>query len=938
MLLPVLFIVFLALCVSRKSRENKKDNAQNGTTAEEGDVEAGANTSSVTLIPGEASGNRDNKKSNNEKNKNKKGNIKDNKKSTAKGATAAAGGAPQNGSTGVSEELLRRYSDLPTRATMSIEDSEFGGFLSLSDLPSTVFSSVLTNFSAFNDLIKPTQAGANDFVVSDGTEFGPSSPSPLTANSALLEAMDGTDKMLESLGLLSMLRPSINAGLSSAEPVGMDYEYVSSGVGEGAMGTGPLASGKKTGGPIVAEEAPFYSNATDYPRSTVKSQGDASPARGNGMSQPRFTSRMSSSSIISTGSVFSDDVADDDAGSAEPRIQAASLSEEVYVDLSNDPLAQRAARNSVSFVQQSIALANARSAASTKTSGRPATIHESSELYVNMRDAHSAFQSSTLPSSKTKIARNADAYEDMTDANVPKEPETTATSPYKIITSPDMGNKRSNEVYVDMQANNFFVKEDNNKARSNTTPTASTNGHPPAFIPPSSGSKLASNVHSYVNTKDGVTSLPAHTYVNTAPAVANESSTKAEYGNVPSRQVSASATTTPLVVATITQSDQYSYNNAAISSRPAGSMAASDDMFYVNNEASRKQFVETGLKLSRSLTTTSTSSAIFPAGSDFIDSNTSAQIHKVVAVPSEFYINLMQGRPANERWHVAPMDTGRFKALSQNKQPQSVVPEIVCNKKYNRHLDVLPNPTTRVPLSAVPGDATSTYINANFVRDGSGNAHAYICTQAPQELTITHFWRMIWEHNVPIVIMATGLMEKGEEKSQQYWPDKVATTLYFLDIAVTLVASRACNGYTCNTLRVESRGDTRQVTHWWFTAWPDHGVPRANGKPDASQCVEMLQEIRKARKTLPASGPTLVHCSAGVGRSGSLIAMDVCMSLLEETGHVDVCYVVYMIRHDRVALVQHPQQYELVHAACHFFARLRGKDCEDNASAIMQYE
>ncbi len=280
-----------------------------------------------------------------------------------------------------------------------------------------------------------------------------------------------------------------------------------------------------------------------------------------------------------------------------------------------------------------------------------------------------------------------------------------------------------------------------------------------------------------------------------------------------------------------------------------------------------------------------------------------------------------------------------------NQQPADVVPECVRSKKFNRHMDVLPNPATRVTLMALPNDPTSSYINANYVRGWDGKRQ-YVCTQGPLPATQLHFWRMIVENGVDCIIMATGLVEKGEVKCEEYFPSQPGTSMQFGALKVESIKLDRGAAFDTSLLelsfKVRQRDGTNvtrahQVKHYWFHAWPDHGVPRtADHKPDPTGILNMLLAARAHREscamrmqaelamnqrpTQKSGGPMVVHCSAGVGRSGTIIAIDTAMEQLRRTCKTDLGAVVAGLRQDRVMLVQHANQFELAWEAARVFA------------------
>ncbi|EDQ86792.1 uncharacterized protein MONBRDRAFT_38265 [Monosiga brevicollis MX1] len=304
-----------------------------------------------------------------------------------------------------------------------------------------------------------------------------------------------------------------------------------------------------------------------------------------------------------------------------------------------------------------------------------------------------------------------------------------------------------------------------------------------------------------------------------------------------------------------------------------------------------------------------------------LTSRGSQKIHVPAVKGSDF----LEPAEMQERgtFHIAPLDTARFKRISQNVQPHSAVPEAVRNKRFNRHMDVLPHPETRVQLPTIGNDPASAYINANYVHGPSGSDREYICAMGPLPATLKNWWRMIWQEKVTCILMATGLVEKGTKKCERYWAPKPGQKVKVADMFVRTLATSQGDGYVRTLLEIEhTSGESRKVMHFWYNTWPDHGVPRTpDGKPDASNLLYMIRDSKRSEKELNQGGPVLTHCSAGVGRSGTIIALDYICRLLETNKHADLNLVIEEIRRDRVALVQHPQQYELAHAGAILYAQ-----------------
>ena len=206
---------------------------------------------------------------------------------------------------------------------------------------------------------------------------------------------------------------------------------------------------------------------------------------------------------------------------------------------------------------------------------------------------------------------------------------------------------------------------------------------------------------------------------------------------------------------------------------------------------------------------------------------------------------------------IAPADMAAFKALSQNVQPRDVIPEVVRNKRFNRHMDVLPDPRTRVVLPMINGDEATTYVNANYVRGADGKAKSYICAMGPLPATLKNWWRMIWQEKVTCIAMVTGLVEKGVKKCERYWAPKPGQKVKVADMFVRTVAVSEGKGYLRTLLEIQhTSGQTRKVMHLWYHSWPDHGVPRTeDGKPDATNLLYLIRDARRSVEERPRERP-----------------------------------------------------------------------------------
>nr|XP_054604840.1 receptor-type tyrosine-protein phosphatase delta isoform X41 [Nothobranchius furzeri] len=229
------------------------------------------------------------------------------------------------------------------------------------------------------------------------------------------------------------------------------------------------------------------------------------------------------------------------------------------------------------------------------------------------------------------------------------------------------------------------------------------------------------------------------------------------------------------------------------------------------------------------------------------------------------------------------------------------------NKPKNRYANVIAYDHSRVLLSAIDGIPGSDYINANYI-DGYRKQNAYIATQGSLPETFGEFWRMIWEQRSAIVVMMTKLEERSRVKCDQYWPTR-ATETYGL-IQVTLLDTVELATYCVRTFALFKNGSSekREVRQFQFTAWPDHGVPE-----HPTPFLAFLRRVKACNP--PDAGPMVVHCSAGVGRTGCFIVIDAMLERIKHEKTVDIYGHVTLMRAQRNYMVQTEDQYVFIHDA-----------------------
>ncbi|XP_041419917.1 receptor-type tyrosine-protein phosphatase S isoform X27 [Xenopus laevis] len=229
------------------------------------------------------------------------------------------------------------------------------------------------------------------------------------------------------------------------------------------------------------------------------------------------------------------------------------------------------------------------------------------------------------------------------------------------------------------------------------------------------------------------------------------------------------------------------------------------------------------------------------------------------------------------------------------------------NKPKNRYANVIAYDHSRVLLSAIDGIPGSDYINSNYI-DGYRKQNAYIATQGPLPETFGDFWRMMWEQRSATVVMMTKLEERSRIKCDQYWPSR-GTETYGL-IQVTLLDTVELATYTVRTFALYKNGSSekREIRQFQFTAWPDHGVPE-----HPTPFLAFLRRVKTCNP--PDAGPMVVHCSAGVGRTGCFIVIDAMLERIRHEKTVDIYGHVTLMRAQRNYMVQTEDQYIFIHDA-----------------------
>lgn len=256
----------------------------------------------------------------------------------------------------------------------------------------------------------------------------------------------------------------------------------------------------------------------------------------------------------------------------------------------------------------------------------------------------------------------------------------------------------------------------------------------------------------------------------------------------------------------------------------------------------------------------------------------------------------------------------RLRRLSTKYRTEKIYPTATGEKeenvKKNRYKDILPFDHSRVKLTLKTPSQDSDYINANFIK-GVYGPKAYVATQGPLANTVIDFWRMIWEYNVVIIVMACREFEMGRKKCERYWPLYGEEPITFAPFKISCEAEQARTDYFIRTLLLEFQNESRRLYQFHYVNWPDHDVPTS-----FDSILDMISLMRKYQEHEDV--PICIHCSAGCGRTGAICAIDYTWNLLK-AGKIpeefNVFNLIQEMRTQRHSAVQTKEQYELVHRA-----------------------
>ncbi|XP_062582177.1 receptor-type tyrosine-protein phosphatase beta-like isoform X2 [Saccostrea cucullata] len=262
------------------------------------------------------------------------------------------------------------------------------------------------------------------------------------------------------------------------------------------------------------------------------------------------------------------------------------------------------------------------------------------------------------------------------------------------------------------------------------------------------------------------------------------------------------------------------------------------------------------------------------------------------------------------------------------------------NKAKNRYVNILAYDHSRVKLHLIDDDPCSDYVNANFIV-GYTYEREYIASQGPLPGTVNDFWRMAWEQSATIIVMLTKCKEGNtnaflEDKCEHYWPDTTNEPKQYGDIVVNLISVSNMDKFDINIFQVSQGDYTRTIKHFHFLEWPDFSAA-----VDSTVVIDFIQTVR-THITPEVKGPILIHCSAGVGRTGTYISIDYLLQYVRDhdlSQSVDIFAWVVQMRKNRVSMVQVDKQYIFIHRALvELVERKRNGLLQSNDESILTNE
>ncbi|XP_049693231.2 tyrosine-protein phosphatase non-receptor type 11 isoform X2 [Helicoverpa armigera] len=259
---------------------------------------------------------------------------------------------------------------------------------------------------------------------------------------------------------------------------------------------------------------------------------------------------------------------------------------------------------------------------------------------------------------------------------------------------------------------------------------------------------------------------------------------------------------------------------------------------------------------------------------------------------------------------------------SNKNRYRNVIPSLILNSESKKVSPLVTKSLSDEALREVKRTFRLDKLNGNLCHQVTVKDKAYIAAQGCLSHTKDDFWRMLWQEDVRVIAMITNEVENGKRKCERYWPAP-GQQERFDGLSVRHVCETAHEQYVTRELLVSDGSTARALCQYHFTAWPDHGTP---GEP--AGVLALIEDIntRMARNAQDVDAPQqnilCVHCSAGVGRTGTFIVLDILIDKIKTSGlscDLDVHSTVQLVRAQRHGMVQNKAQYRFIYLALHEF-------------------
>ncbi|CAL4093154.1 unnamed protein product, partial [Meganyctiphanes norvegica] len=294
-----------------------------------------------------------------------------------------------------------------------------------------------------------------------------------------------------------------------------------------------------------------------------------------------------------------------------------------------------------------------------------------------------------------------------------------------------------------------------------------------------------------------------------------------------------------------------------------------------------------------------------------VESRTQGMYPEIDA-PEDIYSNFSNKVPLDniESYLIgaakSPDTEAEFKSVPMTVAKSTTAGEAPENKKKNRYRNNIPFDENRVILPTIPDQSSSDYINASYIASYN-RPEAFIATQGPKaerDNTVGDFWRMMWSTGSQTIVMVANVMENGKAKVAQYWPETTTEPMFLFGMKITINDTQYKEDFVVRTFSIRTDQEKREISQYHYTIWPDHGVPVS-----PFSLTVMLREVTAT----PRSGPIVVHCSAGLGRTGTVLLSMYVQEQVHEGRYLDMNEALISLRNGRTRLVDNIDQYRFSH-------------------------